>query len=115
MKTKVIVSIAENQIDDIADFIEADNPEASNRYVANALKAFHDLPDIRKPARASETLPGDIRQLHVPGFGGYTLRLLYRGEYIALVAAFRPGLTEGMRNRDTLPGLAEFGRDYPEG
>ncbi len=114
MKRKVVVPFAEGQIDEIADFIETDNPEASNRYIASARRAFFNLPDLRKPVRASENLSDDIRQLQVPGFQGYTLRLLYRGDFIALVAAFRPGLTEGMRDRDTMPGLAEFRRDYPE-
>ena len=114
MKTKVVVDIARRQIAEIADFIAPDDIGASDRYIDNAFRCFFDLPDLRRPARASEDVPGDIRQLHVPGFRGYTLRLLYRGEHIALVAAFRPGLTVGMRDRDTLPGLVEFGRDYPE-
>jgi len=70
------------------------------------------LPDLRIPVRASKDLPDDVRQLMVPDFRGYSLRLLYRGEYIALVAAFRPGLTDEMRDLGTIPGLEDFRRNH---
>ena len=114
-KQKVVVPTARRHIAEIADFIAGSNPETAERYIDMAYADFFNLPDLRRPARASEKLPDDVRQLHVDGFRGYTLRLLYRGDFVALVAAFRPGLTEGMRDRDTMPGLAEFRRDYPEG
>lgn len=115
MKSKVIVPLAERQRREITEFIFLDNPAAAERYALQAMSAFFDLPENIVPVRASEHLPDDIRQLPVPGFPGYTLRLLYRREYIALVAAFRPGLTAAMRDRSTRSGVDEFKDRYGEG
>ena len=112
MKIKVSVPNAERQITEIALFIERDNSAAAERYVRSARRAFDELDDTRLPVRASENLPRDVRRIFVTGFKGYTLRVLYRGEYIALVAAFRPGLTGEMQDEGTWPGVAEFHRDH---
>lgn len=108
MKRRVIVPSADRQIDEIADFILAGNAAASNRYTQAVRRAFIDLPVNVVPARASPRLPKDVRQMEVPGFPGYTIRMLFRGDHVALVAAFRPGLSAAMRDRATQGGLAEF-------
>ena len=112
MRTRVIVPNAERHIEAISDFIRTGNPERADDYVRVAFSTFRALNENRLPARASENLPRDVRRIFVPDFKGYTLRLLYRGDYIALVAAFRPGLTRAMQDEETWPGLSEFHRDH---
>ena len=112
MRQHVVVPNAEAQMKAISDFIATRNLPRSRDYIDVAIGSFFDLPENRLPVRASENLPKDVRKVSVPGFRGYTLRVLYRGEYIALVAAFRPGLTVDMQDDATHPGLDEFSRDY---
>lgn len=104
----VVTPSAQDQIDQIADFIATGNVDASDRYIETAFSSFFELSDEIMYRRASERLPDYIRELPVPGFRGYVLRVAYLEDKIGLIAAFRPGLTDGMKNRRTHKGLREL-------
>lgn len=108
MKRKVVTPNAQRLIEEIGEFIYRDNPAAAFRYIEGAQHTFFDLPDELIPAQASEKLPAEVRKVTVKGFKGYMLYLAYLDDVVALIAAFRPGLSDRSINQRVRKGFREF-------
>lgn len=107
MRAKIVTPTAERDALAISDYIHRDNPAAADRYLRCVLATFFDWPDEVTPKRAAAHLPESIREIPVPGFRGYTLRIAILGETTYLLAAFAPGLPDAYKDARTLRGYAE--------
>ena len=108
MKHRQVVPNATRQILEIYEFILLGNESAADLYYSTAYSIFEQVQDTPMHRQASEQLPEFVREMQVPGFRGYTLRIAYVDDKIGLIAAFRPGLTDVMKNRRTHTGLREL-------
>ena len=108
MKQKISTDNADGQISEIFDYLYEFNTTAAIQYVDTAYRTFADLADYVMPRRASPHLPEYVREISVIGFKGYTLRIAYIEDKIGLVAAFRPGFTDSMKNKYSYNGLRQL-------
>ena len=95
-------------MEDITDFIAADNLPKAIEYVQAVNTSFLKLHDQITHRRASPKLPADIREMPVQGFDGYSLRTVKHqdGRYFML-SAHRPGRSETNKNFRTQRGLRD--------
>jgi plasmid stabilization system protein ParE len=108
MREHIVTENAVENLAAIVRFIGRDNPSAATRYYNTALDRFMLFPDeIYTPKRASELLPDNVHDIQVPGFKGYTLRIMLTDNAVYLVATFRPGLTEEIKALLTAHGIDE--------
>lgn len=107
MRRKIVTPSGQADLENIAHFINRDNPAAALRYLEVAEATFLNLPDMHTPVRTSKHLPEHVRTLHVPRFSGYTLHIAIFEAETYLIAAFRPGLPEHIKVQLTQRGLRE--------
>lgn len=108
MRARITAPNALRHIETITRFIAKGNKGAALRYADAVFETLENLPDNLLPVRANPHLPEHVRKVPVRGFPRYTLYLAYEDERIALVAAFRPGLTETMKSRRSHKGIREI-------
>jgi len=108
MKPKRITATADATIDQIAEYIHKENPDAAFRYLEAVYAKIDTFDERFLPRRASETLPENIREISVSGFRGYTLRVAVFDEEMVFLAAFAPGLSTERKNRRTRFGFDEL-------
>jgi hypothetical protein len=95
-------------IREITLFIAQDNEKRGLEYARLTEELFFNLPEFVTYKRASESLPKAVQEMPVKGFKGYTLRIMHHSDGVTyLLSAHRPGLTDGMKNRQTRDGLKE--------
>ena len=107
MKPKRIAASAGAAVRDIVAYIHADNPIAARRYSEAVIQAFRDFDERFLPRRASEKLPSYVREMHVPGFRGYLLRIAILEDQIVLVSAFAPRISDERKDAATKTALGE--------
>jgi len=108
MKRKLVTPTADAALEDVFDYIRAENPAAAKQYLEAALDAFYGLPDFRVPVRASDHLPDYVRSLNISGYSGYTLRIAVFEDVVYLLTALRPGAMEAMNDARTRAGLRDL-------
>lgn len=112
VRKRIITPNAQADIEEITDFIFADNPAKAADYFSAASKTFFEMPENLTPTRADDRLPICIRKFPVQekGFESYFLYIAMLDDVIALVAAFRPGLPDGIKIRRAQLGIREIGK-----
>ena len=108
MKQRIITPNADGHIEEITRFLHQGGSDVARRYYDNVKSSFYTLPETFLPRRASPHLPEYVREISVIGFKGYTLRIAYIEDKIGLVAAFRPGFTDSMKNKYSYNGLRQL-------
>lgn len=106
MRAYHVTNHARRQLADIVDFIAADNLDAAVRYGEAALNTFTDFPaDIVTPHPVSDQLPSNVYDLRVHDFPRYTIRILVNDTEVFLLCAFRPGLSDEIKDNRTSASL----------
>ena len=108
MKRRFITHHAQASREEIAAFIAQGDIAKASDYFDITRQMLADFDERFLPARASEHLPDYVYKTAVPGFKGYFLWIAVTDDVIAVVAAFRPGLTAAMQRDRADAGLDEL-------
>ena len=107
-KTHVITFAAQDDMEEIYDFIAGDNITRADEFIEAAVSSFEDLRPNTTFKRAHRLLPDYVRELPVKGFEGYTLRATrHQDGRFFMLSAHRPGRSTKNKNFRTQRGLRD--------
>ena len=93
---------------EIIDFIAEANPTKAQSYIETTTAVLLGFDERFLPHRPEPDDLPDVFQARVPGFAGYTVWVAVTDDAVAIVGAFRPGLSTGQKLRRARVGFADL-------